>query len=155
MSQPDRERGGSSTPAPAALTIVPSSIERLNPAGLPPVVGYCQVTMAQGTRLVHISGQVGIDAQGELVGPDHRSQIEQAMRNLQLALAAAGASIEHVVKSTFYVVDYSPDVLASLGESSAAVFGAQPPVFAVTLVGVVALADPGYKIEIEATAVLS
>lgn len=130
------------------------AITRLNPDGLPAVTGYCQLTVAEGTRIVHVSGQVGIDAEGELVGPDHRSQIEQAMRNLQLALAAAGATVEEVVKSTFYVVDYSPDVLGSLAEASAAVFGPEPPVFAVTLIGVAALADPRYLIEIEATAVL-
>ncbi|MEJ7770596.1 MAG: Rid family hydrolase [Geodermatophilaceae bacterium] len=77
------------------------------------------------------------------------------MRNLQLALSAAGATIEDVVKSTFYVVDYNPDVLGALGEASAAVFGEESPVFAVTLLGVAALADPRYLVEIEATAVLS
>lgn len=77
------------------------------------------------------------------------------MRNVRLGLAAAGATIEEVVKSTFYVVDYSPEVLGALGEASVAVFGSEAPDFAVTLVGVAALADPSYKIEIEATAVLS
>lgn len=132
-----------------------TDVIRLKPASLPQAMGYCQVTVAQGTRLVHVSGQVGIDADGELVGPDHRSQIERAMRNLQLALSAAGATIEDVVKSTFYVVDYNPDVLGALGEASAAVFGEESPVFAVTLLGVAALADPRYLVEIEATAVLS
>ncbi|MBA3368327.1 MAG: RidA family protein [Geodermatophilaceae bacterium] len=153
-SQQDRERRESSPPAPPVLTITSSDIERLNPGGLPPVAGYCQVTVARGTRTVHVSGQVGIDADGELAGPDHRSQIEQAIRNLQLALAGGGASIEQVVKSTFYVVDYSPEVMGSLAEASTAVFGTQPPVFAVTLVGVATLADPRFKVEIEATAVL-
>lgn len=53
----DREHGGSTAAAPASLTIVPSGIERLNPDGLPPAVGYCQVTVAQGTRIVHVSGR--------------------------------------------------------------------------------------------------
>jgi len=148
------ERDLSSTPAPEALTIGPSSIERLNPDGLAPAVGYCQVTVARGSRIVHVSGQVGIDSAGELVGPDHRSQIERAMRNLQVALGAVGASIQDVVKSTFYVVDYAPQVLAALSEASVAVFGSEAPDFAVTLVGVGALADPAYLVEIEATAVL-
>lgn len=155
ISQQDREHGGPNETAAAALPKTPSNIERLNPDGLPSGMGYCQVTVARGTRIVHVSGQVGIDAEGELVGPDHRSQIERAMRNLELALAAAGATIEDVVKSTFYVVDYSPDVLPALGEASAEVFGSEAPDFAVTLIGVVTLADPRYKIEIEATAVLS
>lgn len=151
----DRERDRANIAAPPPPTILPSAIERLNPDGLPPAVGYCQVTVARGTRIVHVSGQVGIDAEGELVGPNHRSQIEPALRNVRLALQASGATIDDVVKSTFYVVDYNPDVLLALAEASAAVFGVAPPVFAVTLVGVAALADPRYQVEIEATAVLS
>ncbi len=150
----DREHAGASPAAPEALTIMAPNIERLNPASLPQAMGYCQVTVAQGSRIVHVAGQVGIDVSGELAGPDHRSQIEQAMRNLQRGLEAAGAAIEDVVKSTFYVVDYSPEVLGSLAEASATVFGAEFPVSAVTLVGVAALADPSFKVEIEATAVL-
>lgn len=68
-------------------------IERLNPEELAPPTGYCQVTVAEGSRIVHMAGQVGIDASGELVGPDHRSQTEQAMRNVLTALAAAGATL--------------------------------------------------------------
>jgi len=56
------------------------TVTRLNPDGLAPAMGYCQVTVAHGARIVHVSGQVGIDAEGELVGPDHRTQIEAAMR---------------------------------------------------------------------------
>ncbi|MDQ3735205.1 MAG: hypothetical protein M3400_14635 [Actinomycetota bacterium] len=44
-------------------------IERLNPDGLPAATGYCQVTVAAGTRIAHVSGQVGIDAEGGLIGP--------------------------------------------------------------------------------------
>jgi enamine deaminase RidA (YjgF/YER057c/UK114 family) len=65
-----------------------------------------------------------------------------------------GATIDDVVKSTFYVVNCSPGVIGSLAEASAAVFGTQSPVFAVPLVGVATLADPRYLAEIEATAVL-
>lgn len=59
-----------------------------------------------------------------------------------------------VAKATFYVVDYAPEVMGAIFEASAAVFGVDAPPMAVTLVGVAALADPAYKIEIEATAVL-
>lgn len=97
---------------------------------------------------------MGIDASGELAGPDHRSQSERALRNVRLGLEAAGASIHDAVKSTVYVVDFSPEVMGAFAEASAAVYGAEPPTMAVTLIGVAALADPRYKIEIEATAVL-
>ena len=130
------------------------AIERLNPDGLAVAMGYCQVTAARGNRMVHVSGQVGINAEGELVGPDHRPQIEQAMRNVRLALEAAGASIHDAVKSTVYVVDLSPEVLGNFAQASAAVYGADQPIMAVTLIGIAALPDPRCKVEIEATAVL-
>ncbi len=133
---------------------IQQGIERLNPDGLPAATGYCQVTVAAGTRIVHVSGQVGIDAEGGLVGPDHRSQIERALGNVRIALEAAGASIHDAVKSTVYVVDYSPEVMGSFAEASAAVYGTGQPTMAVTLIGVAALADPRFKVEIEATAVL-
>lgn len=130
-----------------------TGIERLNPEGLPPAMGYCQVTVAQGTRIVHVSGQVGTNAVGELVGPDHRSQIEQAMRNVRTGLEAAGASIHDAVKSTAYIVDYSPEVMGAFAEASAAVYGADQPTMAVTVIGIAALPDPRCKFEIEATAI--
>jgi len=131
------------------------TITRIDPDGLAPAIGYSQVTVAEGTRIVHVAGQVGITPDGKIVGPDHRSQIEQALRNLKLALEAAGASDEDVAKVTLYVVDDGPEVLGALFEASAAVWGPEPPTNAATLVGVAALADPEYKVEIEATAVLT
>ncbi len=132
-----------------------SLITRLDPPRLASAVGYCQVTVAAGTRTVYVSGQVGIGPDGDLAGPDHHSQTAQAMRNLVIALETAGASMEDVAKATFYVVDYAPEVMGSIFEASAAVFGLDAPPMAVTLVGVAALADPAYLIEIEVTAVLA
>ncbi len=134
---------------------VPSSIDRLNPETLPPALGYCQVTVAQGTRLVHVSGQVGVDAAGELAGPDHRSQFERAMRNVVLGLEAAGATVHDAVKTTVFVVDLRPEVMGAFAEASAAVYGSEPPTMAVTFIGISSLPDPRCKVEIEATAVLA
>jgi len=131
------------------------TISRIDPDSLPPAVGYSQATVAEGTRIVHVAGQVGITPDGTVVGPDHRSQLEQALRNLKLALEAAGATAGDVAKVTFYVVDYGPEVLGALFEATAAVFGSEPPTSAATLVGVAALVDPEYKVEVEATAILT
>lgn len=131
------------------------SMARLNPPGLPEPMGYCQVTVAQGTRIVHVSGQVGLDSEGELLGPDLRTQAEQAMRNLRLALESAGVAMDEVAKMTFFIIDLGPEAMGPLFEASAAVFGAQPSMTAVTMIGVAALADPRLKIEVEATAVLT
>lgn len=132
-----------------------TAMSRLNPPGLPAPMGYCQATVAQGAQIVHVSGQVGLDSAGEIVGPDHRSQAEQAMRNLRLALESAGAGMDEVAKMTFFIVDLGPEVLEPVFEASAVVFGAEPSMTAVTMIGVAALPDPRLKFEIEATAVLT
>ena len=115
---------------------------------------YSHVAIASGARTVYIAGQVSMDTQGNLVGDgDLGAQTEQVMRNLGTALAAAGASFADVVKITTYVVDYKPEMRAVIGKARSPFFaGREPP--ASTLVGVSALALPGWLIEIEAIAVV-
>lgn len=116
--------------------------------------GFSQVVVASGARTIYISGQVAMDAEGKLVGEgDLGAQTEQVMRNLGKALAAGGASFADVVKITTYVVDYKPEMRAVVGKARSPFFaGREPP--ASTLVGVSALALPGWLIEIEAIAVV-
>lgn len=55
---------------------------------------------------VYVSGQVPIDpATGKLVPGDVKAQTEQVFANLKSALSAAGLSLEHVVKSTVFLID--------------------------------------------------
>lgn len=105
--------------------------------------------------MAYVSGQVGVDADGTVVGPDHRSQAERAFRNLLIALDAVGATTDDVAKVTFFVVDNGPEALAALFEAAAAVYGEELPISAVTLVGVQSLGAPELKVEVEATAVLA
>jgi enamine deaminase RidA (YjgF/YER057c/UK114 family) len=75
------------------------------------------------------------------------------VRNVGLALAAAGAGFGDVVKITTYVVDYKPEHRTIVGQARAPFFaGGAPP--ASTLVGVAALALPEWLVEIEAVAVV-
>jgi enamine deaminase RidA (YjgF/YER057c/UK114 family) len=115
---------------------------------------YSHVAVASGARTIYIAGQVSMDSQGNLVGAgDLGAQTEQVMRNLGTALAAAGASFADVVKITTYVVDYEPEMRPIIGKARTPFFaGREPP--ASTLVGVSALAVPGWLIEIEAIAVV-
>jgi len=95
-----------------------------------------------------------IDERGNVVGPgDLAAQAAQAMRNVGLALAAAGASYADVVKITTYVVDYKPEHRAVIGAARAPFFSGRPPP-ASTLLGVSALALSEWLVEIEAIAVL-
>ena len=129
-------------------------LQRLTPTGLFKPAAYTQVIVASGRRMVFIAGQVSIDADGRLVTPgDFAGQVKQVFANLRTALEGAGATPADVTKITIYVVDYKPELRLLLGEARAAVFGpATLP--ASTLVGVQALAEPGYLIEVEAIAVI-
>jgi enamine deaminase RidA (YjgF/YER057c/UK114 family) len=131
-----------------------SKIEYPHAEGLLKNPAYSHVAVASGARTVYIAGQVSMDSQGNLVGAgDLGAQTEQVMRNLGTALAAAGASFADVVKITTYVVDYKPEMRPVIGKARTPFFaGREPP--ASTLVGISALAAPGWLIEIEAIAVV-
>jgi enamine deaminase RidA (YjgF/YER057c/UK114 family) len=128
--------------------------ERLNPSGLSTPRGYTHVVGVRGGKTVYVSGQVSLDAKGELVGRgDLRAQTKQVFENLKTALAAAGADFTDLVKLNTYVVDYKPEDLNVLREVRGAYLSdvAAP---ASTLVGVQALAREAFLIEIEAIAVV-
>lgn len=133
------------------------AITLINPDGLPKVDIYRQVSVATGSKLIFIAGQVARAADGEPVGEgDLAAQVEQSYLNLGTALAAAGASFDDVAKLTVYLVDWNPDKMAHWVEGvrrAAAKLGitATPPL---TGIGVAALAEPDLLIEVEAVAVL-
>ena len=131
-----------------------SALEHPRPEGLLPNPAYSHVVIASGTRTIYTAGQVSVDAGGALVGAgDLAAQTAQAMRNVGLALAAAGARYSDIVKITTYVVNYRPEHRAVIAQARAPFFanGALP---ASTLVGVAALARPEWLVEIEAVAVV-
>jgi enamine deaminase RidA (YjgF/YER057c/UK114 family) len=131
-----------------------SKLDYPRPKGLLHNPGFSQVVVATGTRVIHTAGQVSIDEHGMLVGVgDFAAQTEQAMRNIGLALVAAGASYADIIKITTYVVDYKPELRAVIGKARAPFFANRPPP-ASTLVGVTALALPDWLVEIEAIAVV-
>ena len=132
-------------------------IQLMNPDGLPKPDVYRQVAVATGTRLVFIAGQVARDADGSPVGAgDLAAQVEQAMRNLHIAVTAAGGTFADIAKLTVYVVDWSPEKMAALGEGVGRAAAQLPidPVRPITLIGVAALGEPDLLVEIEAVAVL-
>jgi enamine deaminase RidA (YjgF/YER057c/UK114 family) len=129
-----------------------TKVQFLNPAGLSKPMGYTQVVVAQSGKLVYVSGQVPLNASGEVVGKgDLRAQVTQVMNNLKTALAAAGATMNDVVKVNYYVVNLKPEQVPVIREVRSKYFSAERPP-AGTLVGVTALVQEGYMIEIEAEA---
>jgi enamine deaminase RidA (YjgF/YER057c/UK114 family) len=130
-----------------------STIEHPQPEGLFRNPAFSQVVAASGRRTIYTAGQVSIDAHGALVGAgDLAAQTAQVMRNVGMALAAAGAGYADIVKITTYVVNYQPEYRGIIGKARAPFFAnGTPP--ASTLVGVSALALPEWLVEIEAIAV--
>jgi enamine deaminase RidA (YjgF/YER057c/UK114 family) len=127
-------------------------VEFINPEEIHPPPTYSHVAIARGSRTVYVSGQVGYDADGQLVGEDHFTQAQRAFANLATALEAAGATVRDVVKITVYVVGHRPQLLEQLMGARAAAFGDHKPTS--TYVGVEALARPDLLVEVEAVAVL-
>jgi reactive intermediate/imine deaminase len=66
------------------------------------------VVETRGGRTIYISGQVALDAAGNLVGVDDlQAQTSQVFKNLGAALVAVGASFHHLVKLTYFLLDIS------------------------------------------------
>ncbi|MFD3328716.1 RidA family protein [Streptomyces sp. NPDC058701] len=133
------------------------AITLVNPEGLPEIGAYRQVSVATGSRLVFIAGQVAWDARGATVGEgDLAAQVEQCYLNIGTALAGVGGSFDDVAKLTLHVVDWTPDkmplVLEGIARAGAKLGGT--PVPPGTLLGVAALDVPEHLVEVEATAVL-
>jgi 2-iminobutanoate/2-iminopropanoate deaminase len=126
----------------------------LNPDGLNKPMGYTHVVVTEPRKLVYISGQVAWDTNGEIVGKgDLRVQVTKALENLKLALTAAGATMEDLIKVNYYVVNLKPDQVPIIREVRSKYFSAEHPP-ASTLVGVTALAREEFMVEIEAVAVM-
>ncbi|MFX0592845.1 RidA family protein [Melissospora conviva] len=133
------------------------SVTLINPAGLPKVDLYRQVSVATGSKMVFIAGQVARDADGGKVGEgDLAAQAEQCYLNVATALAGVGATFDDVVKLTVYFVDTNPDLMPRFLEGVArasAKLGITPQA-PLTGIGVAMLAEPDMLVEVEATAVL-
>jgi len=128
------------------------SVELLRPAGLVRSPAFSHVAvLPPGATQIHVGGQNGVDADGNLVGGDDVvAQVEQTMVNLQTALRAAGATTADLVSLTVMLVE-GADLLA--GYQAAArhlAVGDRAPL--VTAAIVCGLAVPGALVEVSAVA---
>ncbi len=129
-------------------------IEHLNPQGMHHNPAFTQaILIPAGARTLLIGGQNAVGADGQVVGKgDLGAQAKEALDNLQLCLAAAGATLEQLVQVKIYLagdVDLRPGFGAWM-----AVWGDRPNPPVVTGIRVHGLANPDYLVEIEAMAVL-
>ncbi len=131
------------------------TIERIDPPDLfdSSPYGFSQVVVATGSRTVYCAGQVAWDADKEIGAPgDLAEQTRRSLINLERALAAAGGTLGDVVSVRVYVVGEHIRNGAVIRAALVEAFAAAPP--ATTWIGVNALANPDFLIEIEAIAVI-
>ncbi|MCU1332530.1 MAG: hypothetical protein JWM08_1522 [Candidatus Angelobacter sp.] len=119
-----------------------------------PTAGYSQVAEVSGGKMIYVAGQVAMDASGNLVGKDDfRAQVDQAFKNINAAVQAAGGDFQSVIKLNYFCAE-SVDaaqipVVREIRDRY--VDTAHPPTS--TFVVVKRLVRPEWLIEIEAVAV--
>ena len=130
-------------------------IRRLNPPELHATPGYHHVTVATLDRVAFLAGQCPVDLNGDVVGVgDLAAQVDQVVANSLIALSAAGASPEDVVRSVIYVASSDQAVLATAWRR----FNDSPLraafTTASTLLGVAVLGFPEQLVELDMTVAL-
>ena len=136
-----------------AVTVAPlaaQSLQTINPPGMSNPATYSHVVRAGKT--LYIAGQVGADKDGKMAGDTMVAQLTQVLANLRTALDSQGADVQHIAKINIFVTDMEAFRAADAAKIRADFFKGHKP--ASTLVQVVRLAAPEYKVEIEAIAVL-
>jgi len=126
----------------------------INPPSVAAPHGYSHAAVIDlgNSKMVILSGQVGLDKQGNLVGAgDLGRQAEQAFQNIRSIVTAAGGTMDNVVKLSFFVTDVSK--IQAVREARDKFINTKTPP-ASTLVEVRKLFRDDVLIEIEATAVI-
>ncbi|WP_353649424.1 RidA family protein [Nakamurella sp. A5-74] len=129
--------------------------ENVNPPNLARPSGFAHATVAPaGARIVHLSGQTAMDADGTIVPGGILEQFRQAFGNVLTALAAAGGTPDDLVSVTIYLTDV-PDYQANgrqIGRIWRELAGTHYP--AMAGIGITRLWQPEALIEISAVAAL-
>lgn len=130
-------------------------VEFLNPDGLAANPAFSNVAVVSGpVRTIYVGGQDAVAADGSIVGRgDLAAQTRQIYANIELALAAAGAGFENVIKWNLYVVE-GQDLRPGFAVFQE-IWGDRPnPPPLITMAFVKALAHPDFLAEMEAIAVV-
>ena len=135
-------------------TSVKGQVQFINPPALHYNPAYTNVVKVTGpAKTDYVGGQNALDQSGTIVGKgDIKKQTEQILTNIQVALAAAGARLEHVIKWNLYVVHGQP--IQEGFEVFQRVWGNRPNPPAISMAFVAGLANPDFLAEMDAIAVI-
>jgi enamine deaminase RidA (YjgF/YER057c/UK114 family) len=129
-------------------------VQHINPNNLSKNPAFTNlITVTGPVKTIYIGGQDSLDASGKIVGKgDIKQQTEQVLTNLQVALKAANAELEHIIKWNIYVVQGQP--IQPAFEVFQQVWGHRPNPPAITMAFVAGLANPDFLVEMDAIAVV-
>lgn len=132
---------------------MPDDLQIIDDPALARPVGYSNGMSARG-RLLAIAGQVGWNADSEMVSAEFLPQFTQALQNVCTVVRAAGGTPEDIITLTIFVTDKQAylDCVKPLGGAYRELMGRHYP--AMTLVEVKGLIEPGGMVEIQGLAVL-
>ena len=129
-------------------------VQHINPDGLTKNPAFTNiVTVTSPVKTIYIGGQDAIDSSGTVIGKgDIQQQAEQVFKNLEVALQAVDAGLEHIIKWNIYVVHGQP--IQPALEVFQHVWGRRPNPPAITMMFVSGLSNPDFLLEIDAIAAL-
>ena len=109
------------------------------------------IEVSGATRTLYCAGQTSVDGEGRVLHAGNMSQqLDQAFRNLESVLEAAGFTLSDVVRLNYYTTDV--DAFFQAHDVVKRHLGAARSQPSGTLLGIARLAFPGLLVEIEATA---
>jgi enamine deaminase RidA (YjgF/YER057c/UK114 family) len=130
-------------------------VELLSPDGLVRSPAFSHVAVVSGSvRTIYVGGQDAVTADGEIVGKgDLAAQTTQILTNIEAALAAVGAGLEHIIKWNLLVVEGQP--IGAGFEAFRRFWGDRPsPPPLITAAFVAGLGHPDWLAEMDAIAVV-
>ncbi len=130
-------------------------VEHLNPKDLHKNPAFTQVIVTKDvSHTVYIGGQNAVNAAGDIVGKgDIATQAKQIFINIETALNAAGAVLDHIIKWNIYIQQGQNPEPAF--QEFQRIWGSRPNPPLVTVLFVAGLANPDFLLEIEAIAAIS